>query len=204
MPSAGMDWKTAMGVAGVAIVLAAYIPYILAILAGRMRPHVFSWMIWSAVTITVFFAQAVSGGGAGAWAMGVTGAIVLLVTLLAWMKRSDFVVTRFDLVCLVVAAAALPAWMITSDPLWAVVILAGVDLLGFAPTFRKAYNRPFEDSIAFFTLLAARNLTSLAALASYSLATALFPVTSTAACLSFAGYLALRRAHLRRLEGGQA
>lgn len=191
------DWRQLVAAAGVVLVLVAYVPYIGAILAGRVRPHAVSWAVWSGVTTTVFFAQLAGGAGAGAWPMGMTGAIVLLVAGLAWLRRGDLVITRFDWLCLIAAAAALPAWALTDNPFWAVVILVGVDLLGFAPTFRRAHDHPHGDSMLFYSLLAGRNVIALTALDVWSPTTALFPISSTIACLGFALFLAVRRAALR-------
>lgn len=44
---------------------------------------------------------------------------------------------------------ALPLWYITTDPLWSVVILTTLDLLGFAPTSRKAYVHPYKAYLTF-------------------------------------------------------
>ncbi len=88
---------------------------------------------------------------------------------------------------------SLPLWYLTSDPLWAVVILTIVDLMGFGPTFRKAYIRPFEEQLTFFVIMAARNLISIMALEHYSLTTVLFPAATAIACLKFILMVAYRR-----------
>jgi hypothetical protein len=81
----------------------------------------------------------------------------------------------------------------TADPLWAVVILTTVDVLGFGPTLRKAYHFPHSESLLFFTLMAARNLLSMLALEHYSVTTVLFPAVIAVACLLLIGTLCYRR-----------
>ena len=88
---------------------------------------------------------------------------------------------------------ALPIWYLTSDPLWAVVILTTVDVLGFAPTFRRSYILPFEEQLMFYVVMALRNLFVLSALESYSLTTVLFPATIGLACLMFSLMVVYRR-----------
>ena len=87
----------------------------------------------------VFLAQLEDGGGTGAWPIGVSGIITIFIALLAYIKRADISITRTDWLFLVAALSSLPFWYFTSDPLWAVVILTTVDVLGFGPTARKAY-----------------------------------------------------------------
>jgi hypothetical protein len=71
---------------------------------------------------------------------------------------------------------------LTSDPLWAVVVLTTVDLLGFSPTIRKAYKHPYEENMTFFTLFMVRNIFVILALESYSVTTVLFPLSIAVAC----------------------
>ena len=82
---------------------------------------------------------------------------------------------------------------LTSDPLWAVVILTTVDMLGFAPTFRRSYIFPFEEQLMFYVVMALRNLVVISALENYSLTTVLFPATIGLACLIFSLMVVYRR-----------
>lgn len=80
----------------IGLTLAAFIPYILSIVRGHTRPHVFSWVIWGITTCVVFAAQLNAGGGRGAIPIGVSGGITLLIALLAFYKRADINITRSD------------------------------------------------------------------------------------------------------------
>ena len=180
-----MDSSLKLFFSGVAIVLTfvAFVPYIRSILAGVTKPHVFSWVIWGTTTVIVFFAQLEAKGGIGAWPIGVSGAITTFIAVLAFIKCSDISTTKTDWLFFLSALASLPFWYFTSDPLWAVVLLTAVDLLGFGPTIRKAYDFPHEENIPFFLLFMARNIFALLALEHYSVATALFPLSVSSACL---------------------
>jgi hypothetical protein len=94
--------------------------------------------------------------------------------------------------------ASLPVWYITSDPLWAVVILTAVDVLGFGSTLRKAYFHPFEENLTFFSIFMVRNMIVIMALEYYSLTTVLFPAVIACACLTLIAMVILRR---RMLSG---
>ena len=140
-----MTYKPLLSAFAIAITLVAFIPYIRTIIRGDTRPHVFSWIIWASTTFIVFLAQLDDGGGAGAWPIGVSGLITAFVALLAWLKRADISVTRIDTAFLVAALSSIPLWYATSDPVWAVVVLTAIDLLGFGPTFRKAWAFPWSE-----------------------------------------------------------
>jgi len=186
-------YKELLSVVAIALTFIAFYPYIRSILKGETKPHVFSWVIWGSTTFVVFLAQLADKGGAGAWPIGVSGIITIYVALLAYMKKSDITITRTDWLFFITAMASLPLWYLTSDPLSAVVLLTTVDLLGFVPTFRKAYSFPFEEKLRFFVLVAVRNLISIFALAHYSLTTVLFPAITAIACLVFIVMVKYRR-----------
>ncbi|MFC7321666.1 hypothetical protein [Halobacillus campisalis] len=65
------------------LTLIGFYPYIRDILRGTIKPHVFSWVIWSVVTLVVYFAQVQDGGGAGAWPIGISGVLTVYVAVLA-------------------------------------------------------------------------------------------------------------------------
>ncbi len=191
-----MIYKEFLSAVAIAITFIAFFPYIRSIMQGQIKPHVFSWVIWGSTTFVVFLAQLEDNGGAGAWPIGVSGIITLFIALLAYIKRADITITRTDWVFFILAISSLPFWYITSDPLWAVVTLTTVDVLGFVPTVRKAYLAPYSESLLFFSLFTARNLIVIIALENYSVTTVLFPAVIAAACLLLMALIVYRRQRL--------
>ena len=185
--------KTLLSTVAVTLTFIAFFPYIRAILKHETKPHVFSWVIWGSTTFIVFLAQIEDGGGVGAWPMGVSGLITLYVAFLALMKKADTRITRTDWVFFLSAMGALPLWYFTSAPLWSVLTLTLVDLLGFGPTIRKAYSHPFDENLLFFSLFAIRNAVAIAALEHYSLTTVTFPAVIAIACVALVFMTAVRR-----------
>lgn len=185
--------KEAFSAIAIALTLAAYWPYIRAIRRGDTKPHVFSWVIWGVSTVIVFLAQLAGHAGVGAWPVGISGAISLYVAWLAHVHRADSTITRSDWGFFLAAMSSLPLWAITKDPLWAVVILTGVDLMGFGPTFRKAYERPQEEQLLLFYLIGVRCVFVVAALEAYSVTTVLFPASVGVFCVLFIAMVSYRR-----------
>ena len=185
--------KELLSTVAIALTFIAFLPYIRSILQGKTKPHVFSWVIWGSTTFVVFLAQLADKGGAGAWPTGVSGIITLYVAFLAYLKKSDSTITGTDWVFFILAMTSLPLWYLTSDPLWAVVILTLVDVIGFGPTFRKTYTHPFEEQLTLFAILTARNLISILALEHYTITTVLFPAAIAAVCVVFIVVVIYRR-----------
>jgi hypothetical protein len=165
--------------ATIAILISAtsFLPYIWSTFRGKVRPHVLSWSIWGLTTTIVFLAQRSAGAGVGAWPVGLSAAMAFLIAIIAYIKRGEIRITPTDWLFFVLALGALPLWYVTDNPLWAVLLVTAVDILGFGPTIRKAYHQPHTESVLFFSLIALRNVFALLALEYYSFTTALFPAT---------------------------
>lgn len=188
-----MMYKEFLSALAIALTFFAFFPYICSILKGEIKPHVFSWVIWGSTTFIVFLAQLKDGGGVGAWPIGVSGLITIYVAFLAYVKKADITITKTDWFFFLSAMMSLPLWYFTADPLWAVIILTGVDVFGFGPTVRKAYSHPFDENRLFFSLFMVRNLIVVIALEHYSLTTVLFPAVIAAACLVLLVLITFRR-----------
>ncbi|MFK8028091.1 MAG: hypothetical protein AB8C40_08560 [Gammaproteobacteria bacterium] len=171
----------------------AFIPYIRSIINNEVKPHVFSWAIWSITTLVIFFAQIEDGAGVGAWSTGVSGCVTVLIACLAFWKRVDTSITKADWLFFFAAILSLPLWYLTSDPLWTVIILTIVDLLGFGPTIRKAYSFPYTESVLFFAIFSVRDTLVIAALENYSVTTVLFPASIVISCVTVSTIVLYRR-----------
>jgi hypothetical protein len=185
--------KAILSIIAIALTFIAFVPYIISISKGIIKPHVFSWIVWGSTTFVVFLAQLADNGGAGAWPIGVSGVLTILIACLAYLKRSDITITQKDWLCFSIAMSALPLWYLTTDPLWAVVILTMVDVLGFGPTARKAYHAPYSESLSFISLFFARNILVILALEHYSVITVLFPAAVAVACFLLLLLIFVRR-----------
>jgi hypothetical protein len=188
-----MTVKEILSAIAIVATIAIFIPYILSIHRGTTRPHVFSWIIWGLGTFVVFLAQLAANGGVGAWPTAVSGVLTAYIAVAAYLKHADRGITRTDWVFLFVALTALPCWYFTSDPLWAVLILTGVDMAGFGPTFRKSWHHPYDEPIGLYLLSVPRNIVAILALEEYSLTTILFPAAVAVACFLFVLMVVYRR-----------
>ncbi|WP_374565869.1 hypothetical protein [Nitrosomonas sp.] len=188
-----MFYKETFSLIAIAITLAAFIPYIREIFRGTIRPHIFSWVIWGVTTLLIFLAQLEDNGGAGTWPIGVSASITIFIAYLAYVKRADVTITRADWLFFIVALLSLPLWYWTADPLWAVILLTAIDVAGFGPTVRKAYQFPYSESLLFFGLFMLRNVLVMLALENLTLTTLLFPAVMLILCILMMAMIAYRR-----------
>ncbi|WMJ08027.1 hypothetical protein [Nitrosomonas sp. sh817] len=188
-----MFYKETFSLIAIAITLAAFIPYIREIFRGSIRPHIFSWVIWGVTTLLIFVAQLEDNGGPGTWPIGVSASITIFIAYLAFIKRADVTITRADWLFFIAALLSLPLWYWTSDPLWAVILLTAIDVAGFGPTVRKAYQFPYSESLLFFALFTLRNALVMLALENLTLTTLLFPAVMLILCVLMMAMIAYRR-----------
>ncbi len=194
------DYKIILGILAVVIGLISYVPYYRDILRGTTKPHPFSWFAFSLLMGITFFAQVFTGAGPGAWVTGISAVAVLGIALLSVLKGHREI-TTFDWFCFAGALLGIILWRATDDPLAAVVIVTITDVVAFAPTYRKAYLRPNEETASLFAFSAAKYLVSLFALSTFNLTTALFPVSLVISNALFVALLVFRR---RSLTGSKA
>jgi hypothetical protein len=191
----GYDHHAVLGFVAVVIGVIGYIPYYRDILRGTTKPHPFSWLGFGILNGITFIAQVVSGGGFGTWVTAITTISTFGIAILAFI-HGDKGITIFDWICFAGALVGIIFWKLTSNPLWAVIIVTIADLLAFAPTFRKAFLRPYEETISLYALSVLKYAISLGALAVFNVTTALFPATLVISNGSFVVLLILRRQYI--------
>lgn len=187
--------KEFFGYFSIVISLVQYIPYYWRTFRGKVKPHAFSRLIWGTTSAIAFAAQIVDHGGAGTWATGTAAVGSFVITELS-LRQGKQDITRGDWCALLFALAAIPLWMLTKNPLHAVLLVTLIDGVGYLPTFRKSWNNPFEESIYAFSIGWTKNILSIVALAHYSAITLTFPLFLAVADAALVMLLLIRRKQL--------
>lgn len=172
---------------GVAVLLGilGYVFYIRGILAGKVKPHAFSWLVWAIITTIGFLAQLVDNAGPGAWVMGFTALASYAFFFVGLGASSRQYIKKEDWWCFAFSLASIPLWYFTGDPLWSVILITLIDVVAFAPTFRKAYEHPGTEHTWTYGLSGIKFVFSLFALTNITLVTALYPASLVVANLAF-------------------
>ncbi len=174
------------------IAVISYIPYYKDLFANKTRPHAFSWFVWSVITVIIFLAQLAEGGGIGSFVTGVSAVLCTTVFLFALIK-GDRKFVLFDWIALGIAFIGIILWRTTKDPTLAVVLVTVADGFGFLPTIRKAYYKPYEETLSLYVLTTAKWIFGFFGLESLSVATWFFPLYLFFANLFFVILLIVRR-----------
>jgi hypothetical protein len=193
------DYKPLLGGAATAIALIGYAPYIYNTLKGKTKPHAFSWFVWGVLEAIGFTAQVVGHAGPGAWVTGFSSAVTFFIFFLA-LKNGNRKFLLFDWISLGGALIAIILWRLTNDPTLAVIFVVTADATAFFPTYRKAFSRPFEETLTEFALSFVKHSIAIFALSTYSLTTWLYPASLMATNGAFVIMTLIRRRAMKAVS----
>lgn len=160
-------------VAGVLFV-AAFVPYIRAILQKKTQPAKASWVIWATLdSITcagMLVKHAVNGQIIGA----ILGAWMVVILAMKYGKPGW---TRLDKFCLGGAVLGIALWTIFSCPALGIVTSLSVVFLGSIPTFANAWHDPSKEDRTAWTIFWVSCVFAVVAIPAFTWADAAQPLT---------------------------
>jgi hypothetical protein len=190
-----MTEKEIIGAIAVFFTLIGYGHYLFRTLSGKAKPHLFSWAIWGLLAAVAGVAQIVKGAGPGAWTTMIGSASCFLIAGLS-LKFGDKQFHKTDKRALYCALSAIPIWLLMGDPLYAVFMVCAITFFGFIPTFRKAWNKPFEEPALLYALNTLKFILALAAMETANPTALLYPLLVACMDASFVTMLVFRRRKL--------
>lgn len=169
-------------------------PYIFGLAKKHTRPHFISWLIWSLTTGTAFFAQVFSHAGAGAWNTGLAFIQNVILAIYGYFYGEKNI-TRSDWMSLLIVLGAIPLWIATHNPLYSVVLVTLIDVIGYYPTIRKSWHKPYDEPPLAYTFGSVGLFLSILALdlEDFSPSNWIYPALCFAANTSLVLVLTLRR-----------
>lgn len=184
--------KEGFAIVATLLAIAGNLPYLFDIVRGRVRPHPYTWLVWTIVSCIVFFGQVAKGAGIGALPTGASEIFTVIIFLFS-LKYGFKGVTRTDTVFLIVALLALVPWVLTKDPTLSVVIAVGIDLVAFVPTLRKTWIHPATETPVLYGSNVLRHILALCSLQTYNVATALHSVVMIITNTAMTGIILIRK-----------
>ncbi len=166
--------------------------YVTSILRGQTKPHLFTWLIWGILAAIGFGAQIEDDAGAGSWALGIVAVCSLSVVVLSF-KYGERHWTISDWIALGCALGAIIPWAITRNPLLSVVLISMIDTMGYYPTFRKSWDKPWDENLVSYGTGALNLFISLFAMNQLTVISCLYPVCVVAINAVFITMCVIRR-----------
>ncbi len=123
------------------------IPYVRDIFRKVTQPERASWLIWTVLGFIAFFSQWAKGATDSLWLTAGQTIAVLVIFLLS-IKYGVGGLTNRDIKALVAAGLGLILWWVTSEPLYALLIVIGIDCIGSYLTMIKSYEEPESETLS--------------------------------------------------------
>ena len=187
-----MEVKEILGLIAVGLALACYAPIFWGIFYGTVKPHLYTYLIWSILTVIAFLASWFYGGGAGSWSLGVSALLVMGVFILSFRYGTKDV-TKSDTAYTVGALITIIPWVLTKDATLSIILLTIIEIFSFVPTLRKTWNDPYSEPFSSWSLNTVRHAVSIMALGAFSIVTVLYPAALVVLNALLAGEILLRR-----------
>lgn len=167
--------KDLLAVIAAFIALGGNVPYIRDAIKKRVRPHPYTWLVWSIVSGITFFGQLAKGAGIGALPAGVAEIFTIGIFLFSLQYGFKYV-AKSDKYYLAAALVGLIPWAFFDDPTVSVVIAVCIDLVAFVPTIRKTWNNPRTETPPLYAANVLRHILTLFSLQTYNIATTLHSI----------------------------
>lgn len=162
-------------IAGSLLAIIGNLPYIRDVIKGNVKPHPYTWFVWSLVSCIVFFGALEKGAGLGTIPILASEIFTVLIFLFS-LKNGFKKIRKVDNLYLATCLLGLIPWYLTQDPTISVVIAVSIDLLAFIPTIRKTWDEPqSENAILYFTNFV-RHILIMFSLGTYNIATTLHSI----------------------------
>lgn len=189
-----------MIIAIVAAILAfiGNVPYLIDVIKQKVKPHPYTWFVWTVVSCIVFFGQLAKGAGVGA--IPTAAAEIFTIIIFLFSLRYGFKhITRTDTFFLIIALLGIIPWVLTKDPTVSVIIAVAIDFVGFMPTLRKTWQQPKTEAPLLYGMNVLRHILMLLSLQAYNVATMLHSIAMIITNSAMTAFIIIPRKNTKTL-----
>ena len=165
--------RQTLGVLAGLIFIAAFYPYIRAIVRRETKPAKTSWLIWMTIDVITGLGMYASGT-LNYQIVGATAGAAAVVVLSFKYGTSGW--SRLDKFCLAGAVLGIVLWQTFNSPLLGIMTSATVAFIGSFPTFVSAWKKPENENKAAWTTYWISCVCAVIAIPHWTLADATQPV----------------------------
>ncbi len=179
---------------GIAVIINGiwYYAYIVDVYNWTSKPHLFSWIIWTVLAGIAFSTSYADWWWAWTWVIFLSMIACMIIIYLARNQWIWYIKTS-DKIAFGLSVFTIPLRYITKDPLLSVILITIIDARSFYPTFRKGYEKPYEETLSTYFLSGVKFIIAMFALGNISLITVLYPASLILMNFVFVAMLRWRR-----------
>ncbi len=167
------ELKYFLGILWILLGFIWYYPYFRDIIRGKTKPHPFSWLIWWILNGVGFVVQIQEGGWFWSYTLAVLSLICLTLSGIGFYQR-HVEYHKWDVYLLFWALLSIGLWYFIKNPIYSVLLITFIDLLGFIPTIRKVYHQPESETLSAWYIGIIRTIIWILALSVYSFNTVFY------------------------------
>lgn len=188
--------KEPFAVASLILGFATFVPYYLEMWRGTAKPHIFSWIPWTAMTGIAFWLSFTNGGGSGAWLFLLQSLLCGIVLVYA-LFRGERNITTFDRYTFAGTIFVLFLYLVTKNAIISTILAASVDTSAFIPTFRKSFMKPWEEPTLTYFLSGLSFFFAILAIEYFSFVTVFYATCLVLSNFAFVAFALIRRRTLK-------
>ena len=159
---------------GLLPIIGAY-PYIRDELKGKTKPHRMAEFMY-AVLDSIAFASQVAKGATWSVILPGVGTVEMVTGFLLSLKYGMGGTSKKDIGALILATGGLVLWYFTKQPLTALFIVIGVDLISTSLVVIKTYHHPHTETLSAWFLSFLAGLFAAAAVGHWSFTLQIYPL----------------------------
>lgn len=167
--------KEIAGIIAGALALAAFFPYVIAILKKKTLPSQTTWIIWAIQDILTLASYYVSGAKETLW-VPIGFAVGATISATLSLKYGEKTWGRLDVACMIAAGASILIWPLTKSALAVLLINLFMGAVGAITTLKKAYHNPKSEDRLTWLLFVISSLFNLLAVKEWVFKIAVYPV----------------------------
>ena len=156
-----------------------------------LRPRAATWLIWAILSTCVSYLQFKHGAGLGAVVTVVAACANYVLAGMAWHYGHKNI-HPIDILSLLAATGVLVLWLTASDQV-TTAFATLTYLLGFIPTFERAWRKPYDENVTPFVTNTLKYALSLLVIGHYAIETTLYPAILAVFNAAFLVMALLRR-----------
>ncbi|TSC63286.1 MAG: hypothetical protein Athens041674_214 [Parcubacteria group bacterium Athens0416_74] len=176
--------------------------YIWSTYKGRTQPNRVTFFMWAVAAFIATAAALAEGAGWAALPVFMSGFMPFVIFLTSFANPNAYwKLGTFDYACGVLSALALVLWVVTSDPLVAMVFAIAADAAAGVPTVIKAYRYPETEHFGAYAGSTLNNILIFFIVPTYTFATVAFPAYFITICsITLFGVYRKRLIRLLRMQ----
>ncbi len=171
-----IDIRFYLGIIAGVISFGAYLIYFRSILKGESKPNRVTWWIWTFMGAILALSYYYSGAENTIWTPIVEFIGPFLTALLSIKYGEGGTVDKTDIVCLCGGIVSILLWIVTGNPVLALILNLAIDQFALIPTMKKSYLRPEGESFWAWVGTSLGDFVNILAIEKFTFAVVVYPI----------------------------